>query len=404
MTQTPQDQIQSTLQSKIARAPINWPGALVLTLTPIAALILLPLYLWSNTISMAAWITFVLFGVWTGISISAGYHRLWAHRTYEAHWTIRLFLMLGGTLTAQNSILFWASGHRTHHKHVDDVDHDPYSSKRGFWFSHIGWMLRNYPSGEANYKNAPDLLNDRMVMFQHKYYIPLLLVTNIGFTAAIGWAVGDVWGVMLMAGLVRMVLGHHITFFINSFAHMFGKQPYTDENTARDNVWLALVTWGEGYHNYHHIFQYDYRNGVKWWQFDPTKWLVSSLSKVGLTYNLKRIPTLTILHAEVAMKFKRAEENLSTAVSSYGHDMHHDMELIRHRFKQERDALSTTMNEWKSLKEQAFLLKKAEMSQKIHDAERRMKVDFRLIEQRLHAHGERLEIALRGIQFVKSAG
>jgi len=298
-------------------------------------------------------------------------------------------LMLGGTLTAQNSILFWASGHRTHHQHVDDVDHDPYSAKRGFWYSHLGWMLRNYPSGEANYKNAPDLLNDRMVMFQHNYYVPLLLLTNIGFTAAIGWAVGDIGGVMLMAGLVRMVLGHHITFFINSLAHMFGKQPYTDENTARDNVWLALITWGEGYHNYHHIFQYDYRNGVKWWQFDPTKWLVSSLSKVGLTYNLKRIPTLA---------------NLSTAVSTYGHDMHHDMELIRHRFKQEYDAFSTTMNEWKTLKEQAFLMKKAEMAQKIQAVDSHLKVDFRLIEQRLQAHADRLEIAFRGIRFVKSAG
>ncbi|MBC7751304.1 MAG: acyl-CoA desaturase, partial [Candidatus Saccharibacteria bacterium] len=239
--------------------------------------------------------------------------------------------------------------------------------------------------------------------FQHNYYIPLLLITNIGFTAAIGWAVGDIWGVMLMAGLVRMVLGHHITFFINSLAHMFGKQPYTDENTARDNVWLALITWGEGYHNYHHIFQYDYRNGVKWWQFDPTKWLISGLSKVGLTSNLRRIPTLTILHAEVMMKFKRAETSISTAVSSYGHDMHHDVELIRHRFKQEYDALSTTLNEWKTLKEQAFLLKKAEMSQKIHDVDLGLKIDFRLIEQRLQAHAERLEIALRGIPFVKSA-
>lgn len=399
MTQTPQEYAQST----DSRPPINWPGALVLTITPIAALILLPLYLWSHSISMAAWIVFAIFVVWNGLGITAGYHRLWAHRTYQATWIVRFILMIGGTLGVQNSILFWASGHRTHHQHVDDVDHDPYSAKRGFWYSHIGWMLRNYPSGAANYKNAPDLLNDPMVMFQHNYYIPLVLFTNIAMPALIGWAVGDIWGVMLMAGLVRLVISHHVTFFINSLAHMFGTQPYTDENTARDNPWLAFVTWGEGYHNYHHIFQYDYRNGVKWWQFDPTKWLILGLSKVGLTYNLKRIPTLTILHAEVAMKFKRAEANISTAVSTYGHDMQHDMEVIRHRFKQEYEAFSTTLNEWTSLKEQAFQLKKAEMSQKIQEVDARLKTDFHLIEQRLHAHADRLEIALRGIRFVKKA-
>ena len=317
-------------------------------------------------------------------------------------WIVRLFLMLGGTLGIQNSILFWASGHRTHHQHVDDVDHDPYSAKRGFWYSHIGWMLRNYPSGESNYKNAPDLLNDRMVMFQHNYYIPMVLLTNVGFTALIGWAVGDIWGVMLMAGLVRLVLNHHFTFFINSLAHMWGTQPYTDENTARDNPVLAFFTWGEGYHNFHHIFQYDYRNGVKWWQFDPTKWLILVLSKVGLTYNLKRIPTLTILHAEVAMKFKRAEANISTAVSSYGHDMQHDMEVIRHRFKTEYEAFSSTLSEWTKLKEQAFLNKKAEMSQKVKEVDSRMKADLKQIEQRIHEHGERLETALRGIRFVKA--
>jgi stearoyl-CoA desaturase (delta-9 desaturase) len=400
MTQTPPDNAQST----DSRPPINWPGALVLTITPMAAVILLSLYLWSHSISMAAWIVFAIFAAWTGLGITAGYHRLWAHRTYQATWIVQFMLMIGGTLAVQNSILFWASGHRTHHQHVDHVDKDPYSAKRGFWYSHIGWMLRNYPSGESNYKNASDLLKDPLVMFQHNYYVPLVLVTNFGLTALIGWAVGDIWGVMLMAGLVRLVMSHHFTFFINSLAHMFGTQPYTDENTARDNPWLAFVTWGEGYHNYHHIFQYDYRNGVKWWQFDPTKWLILGLSKVGLTHNLKRIPTLTILHAEVAMKFKRAEVNISTAVSTYGHDMQSDMEVIRFRFKQEYDAFSSTLNEWTKLKEQAFMLKKAEMSQKIQEVDMRMKGDFHLIEQRLHAHADRLETALRGIRFVKSAG
>lgn len=373
------------------RAPINWPAAVLLTLTPLGALILIPLYAFYADFSTAAWLSLIGFLAFSGMGITTGYHRLWAHRTYDAHPIVRLVLMLGGTMATQNSILVWASGHRTHHRHVDHIDLDPYSAKRGFWFSHIGWMLRQYDNyaneGSQDYKNAPDLLKDRLVMFQHNHYGKLLILTNIGFPLALGLAVGDVWGVLLLGGLLRLVLSHHFTFFINSLAHMWGKQPYTDENTARDNFWLALVTWGEGYHNYHHIFQYDYRNGVKWWQFDPTKWLILGLSKVGLTYNLKRIPNFTIKKAEVAMKFKHAEQRLAV----YGHDMREDMLQIRQHLSQEYDAFTQTMNEWAALKEKAIEMKKAEFAQKLHEVDERLKHEYHLMEQRMHAHGLKLE-------------
>ena len=195
--------------------------------------------------------------------------------------------MLFGAMSLQNSILIWSSQHRTHHRFVDDVDKDPYSARRGFWFSHMGWILRNYPSGVNDFSNARDLERDPMVMFQHRYYLPLTLFMNIAFPLLLGWAVGDVWGVFLLAGLLRLVINHHCTWFINSLAHMWGSQPYTDENTARDNGALAFFTFGEGYHNFHHIFQNDYRNGVRWWQWDPTKWLINALSAMGLADNLK---------------------------------------------------------------------------------------------------------------------
>lgn len=374
-------------QPTIAKPPINWPGTIVLLGLPLVALVLFPWYMWNHDFSMAAWISFFVFFAWSGLGITAGYHRLWAHRAYEAAWPVRVILMLGGTLAIQNSILFWASSHRTHHRHVDHVDLDPYSAKRGFWFSHFGWMLRNYPSGTPDYKNSPDLLKDKLVMFQDKYYIPLVLLTNIGFVMALGWAVGDLWGVVLLAGVLRIIINHHVTFFINSLAHMYGKQPYTDENTARDNFWLALITWGEGYHNYHHIFQYDYRNGVKWWQFDPTKWLILGLSKVGLTSNLKRIPSFTIRKAEVAMKFKRAEKHLAT----YGHNMHEDLAAIKQRIGQEYEDFTATLNDWAKLKEQSLEAKKAAVAEKIHQADLRLKMEFQLIEQRMRAHSDRME-------------
>jgi stearoyl-CoA desaturase (delta-9 desaturase) len=215
---------------------------------------------------------------------------------------------LFGAMALQNSILIWGSQHRTHHRFVDDVDKDPYSAKRGFWFSHMGWILRNYPSGVNDFTNAKDLERDPIVMFQHRFYLPLALAMNIGLPLALGWAVGDLWGVFLLAGVLRLVVNHHFTFFINSLAHMWGSQPYTDENTARDNGALALFTYGEGYHNFHHIFQNDYRNGVKWYQFDPTKWVIAMLAGLKLATGLKRVPDLWIQRAQLAMQFKRVEK------------------------------------------------------------------------------------------------
>ena len=267
--------MQNNSAASAEHAPINWITTIVFTVTPLAALVLVPWYGFTHGYSLWAWLSLVFFLWACGISITAGYHRLWSHRAYQAHWSVRLFFMLFGAMALQNSILIWGSQHRTHHRFVDDVDKDPYSAKRGFWFSHMGWILRDYPSGRNDFTNAKDLERDPIVMFQHRFYLPLTLAMNIGLPLALGWAVGDVWGVFLLGGLLRLVINHHFTWFINSLAHMWGTQPYTDENTARDNPVLAFLTYGEGYHNFHHIFQNDYRNGVKWWQFDPTKWLIA---------------------------------------------------------------------------------------------------------------------------------
>ena len=373
------------------KAPINWPALIVLTLTPLAALVLIPWYAWSHDFSMAAWVSFVIVLALNGLSITAGYHRLWSHRAYEASWPVRFVLMIFGTMTVQNSILNWSSGHRNHHRYVDDVDLDPYSAKRGFWFSHIGWMLRDYPSGRLDYKNSPDLLKDKMVMFQHNYYVPLALATNFGIPLAIGYMIGDVAGVMLLAGLLRLVVSHHFTFFINSWAHVSGKQPYTDTNTARDNPVLALFTWGEGYHNFHHIFQYDYRNGVKWWQYDPTKWLIYGLSRVGLASNLRRIPRYTIVKAEVEMKFKRAEQSLAV----YGLEFKQDIKTLKEKISQEYESYKQTANAWTQLKEQELQAKKEQVSQSLKTADQKLRAEFKQVELKMAAHSERMQTLLK---------
>ena len=364
------------------KAPLNWPALVVLTLTPLLALILIPWYSWNHDFSTAAWVSFFIIFPLNGLSITAGYHRLWSHRAYEASWPVRFILMIFGTMAVQNSILFWSAGHRNHHRYVDDVDMDPYSAKRGFWFSHIGWMLRDYPSGHLDYKNVSDLKNDKMVMFQHNHYNLLAVLTNFGIPLAVGYLSGDVWGVLLLAGLLRLVINHHFTFFINSWAHISGSQPYTDQNTARDNPVMAFFTWGEGYHNYHHIFQYDYRNGVKWWQYDPTKWLIYGMAQIGLTRKLRRIPRFTIQKAEVEMKFKRAEKTLEV----YGFAFKEDLSALKEKFSAEYASYKQTVNDWSKLKEQEINAKKEQINQAIKQADHKLKHEYHQMELTMHAH------------------
>jgi stearoyl-CoA desaturase (Delta-9 desaturase) len=235
---------------EVRKPPLIWANALMFALTFAAAAVLVPWYGLRYGFSGADFAVALFFLFANGMSVTAGYHRLWAHRTYEAHLPVRIFYLIFGTMALQNSAFAWCSGHRTHHLHVDDVDLDPYSARRGFWFSHIGWMLREYPSGVPDFSNIPDLKKDRLLAFQHRYYVPLAVGLNFGLPILAGLLFHDFWGMLILAGVLRLVWSHHVTFFINSLAHMWGTRPYTDDNTARDNPALAVITYGEGYHNF----------------------------------------------------------------------------------------------------------------------------------------------------------
>lgn len=376
-----------TQPQSFENAPINWIPAFVLISTPLAALLIVPYYLWTHSVSWQVWAIFAFFMAWNGLSITVGYHRLWSHRTYQAHPIVKWFFLIGGTLAVQGSVFDWCAGHRLHHRHVDDIYQDPYSAKRGFWFSHIGWMLKNYPSGHYDYKNIPDLKADPVLVAQDKYYALWILLANIGLPALFGWMVGDIAGTLVLAGLLRLVLSHHFTFFINSLCHMFGTRPYTDTNTARDNPILAIFTWGEGYHNYHHFFQYDYRNGVKWWQYDPSKWIIYGLSKIGLTWDLKRIPDVTIQHAQTEMAFKLAEKKVAT----FSGNLTSDFQAIKDRLNSEQQAFKQTIAEWQALKTQAIEMKKNEFAQRIHEVDDKLKDQFSGIENKLRNHAQQIE-------------
>jgi stearoyl-CoA desaturase (delta-9 desaturase) len=335
-----------TADATPARAPYNWPAIFMFLITTIPVVTVFPWYAANFGFDTFEWVCFLVLWAFNGMSITAGYHRLWAHRSYEASKPLQIFYMLFGAMALQNSILVWSSSHRVHHRHVDDVDHDPYSAKRGLWFSHIGWMLRNHESGRQDFRNAKDLEANPIVRFQHKYYLLLAVGMNVGVPLLLGILHGDIWGSLLLGGLLRLVVSHHCTFFINSLAHYWGSRPYTTENTARDNGVLALFTWGEGYHNYHHLFQWDYRNGIRWYQWDPTKWLIASCKFLGLARSLKRVPEFQIRQALVERQLQKAEETLGQCQD------HGRLATLRQSLETEMQHFKETLAHWAALQQE----------------------------------------------------
>ncbi len=370
--------------------PVNWPATLMFALTALAAVTLVPWYAFTFEVSAGAWIVAVVFLSLNELSITAGYHRLWAHRTYSAHWSVRFLYMIFGSMALQNTVFEWAAGHRKHHINVDDVELDPYSAKRGFWFSHMGWMVRKYPSGIYDYGNINDLTRDPMLAFQARHYLKLAVGTNVLFPAIVGLAIGDFWGTMMVAGVLRLVVSHHFTFFINSLAHMWGSRPYTDSNTARDNPVIAFFTFGEGYHNFHHYFAHDYRNGVRWWQWDPTKWLIAALGSVRLARNLKRVPRVQIQRAVMEMQFKQAEARLATARAAGPALVHIDE--LRMRLAHEYESFKAALAEWSRVKDAWYESKKRALLHRLEAEESNFRAQLREIEYGLKLQAKRLRL------------
>jgi stearoyl-CoA desaturase (Delta-9 desaturase) len=271
----------------------NWVNASVLTATPIAACVLATWYVLSQGFVWTDLVPFFAMYFLSGLAVTAGYHRYYAHRTYDCHPIVQALVLLFGAAALQNSALAWVSDHRSHHRHVDG-DADPYNIQRGFLWAHIGWIFFEDPSRARVHSNVRDLERSRLVRLQARLYVPLALIVGLGLPFAIGLAFDRPWGGMLWGGLVRTVFVHHCTFLINSAAHFFGERPYSTEISARDNGWLALLSYGEGYHNFHHAFPSDYRNGIAWYHWDPTKWTIRSLSFAGLAWGLRRTPAAAI--------------------------------------------------------------------------------------------------------------
>lgn len=265
---------------------IDWKITSFIVLYQVLLILALPFYFYYSTPSFGILLAAAILVILTGISITAGYHRLYSHRSYKAAPLFEIIILFFATMAFQGSALRWSHTHRLHHRFVDK-EKDPHNINRGILYAHILWIFRK-PEPLDN-SIIPDLASRKLLQFQDKHYKWLAFGANFIAFAVVGIALHDPLGAFILVWWARLFLVHHFTWFINSLAHTWGAKTYSREQTAVNNAIIALLTFGEGYHNYHHVFASDYRNGIRWYQYDPTKWLIWSLSKIGLAADLTAV-------------------------------------------------------------------------------------------------------------------
>ncbi len=361
---------------------VNWITSIFLLATLLVAVIGTPIYLWHFGLDWFQVAMFLFYVPATAMSITLGYHRLFAHKAFKARLPVRLGTLIFGACAFENSALDWASDHRDHHKYTDDEHDDPYSIKRGFFYAHIGWLI--FKLTPESRDNVNDLKKDKLIMWQHRHCQLIAVLVGLVLPAILGYLWNGASGALggfLIAGVTRVVVVQHSTFFINSLCHTIGRRPYSSASTARDSRLMAFLTFGEGYHNYHHSFQHDYRNGVKRRSYDPTKWAIWLMSKVGLASDLKRVPAEKILMAEMRETQRQIESQKvklpsSKEASNYPQQWQNALESYNamlerftknfHELEQSlADKVSVSkqcLNEWR-LESRKLLKHLAEMSQ-----------------------------------------
>jgi stearoyl-CoA desaturase (delta-9 desaturase) len=241
-----------------------------------------------------------------------GYHRLWAHSSYSASLPLKIYLAAVGGGAVEGSIRWWSRDHRAHHRYTD-TDKDPYSVRKGLMYSHIGWMVMKQNPKRVGRTDISDLNGDPVVVWQHKHYLWVVFFMGLIFptlVAGLGW--GDWKGGFIYAGILRIFFVQQATFCVNSLAHWLGEQPFDDRNSPRDHVITALVTLGEGYHNFHHEFPSDYRNAIEWHQYDPTKWSIWTWKQLGLAYDLKQFRSNEIEKGRLQQMQKKIDRKRAT--------------------------------------------------------------------------------------------
>ena len=267
---------------------LNWISAIVFGLFHVGAIAALFMFSWRNLA-----VALVLYWMATGLGISLGYHRLHTHRSYKVPLALEYFFAVCGALTLEGGPIFWVATHRIHHQHSDQPG-DPHSPHEGGFWAHMGWILFgevNHNNTKANAKYAPDLAKHQFYVWLNNYHwIPLVILGLL--LLATGGLPMMLWGVCL-----RVVFGLHATWLVNSATHMWGKRRFATRDDSRNNWWVALITFGEGWHNNHHAHPTSARHGLAWYEFDPS-WISLKIMKFfGIATSIK-VAKVTSSYAE----------------------------------------------------------------------------------------------------------
>lgn len=259
---------------------IRWGTGVFLVITHAAAIA--ALFFWSWTAMIAAVLLYWIAG---SLGIGMGFHRLLTHRGYYVPKVVEYFLVTCGTFALEGGPIQWVTTHRIHHAHTDKQG-DPHTPRDGAWWAHIGWILRGTAQNHdqaTHERYAPDVIKDSYYVWLDRFYYVPSIVLLIAL-----WAFGG-WGVMLWGIFLRVTVGLHSTWLVNSATHLWGRRRFGTSEDSRNSWWVALLTFGEGWHNNHHAFPTSARHGLKWYEFD-LNWLgIRTLQLLGVARAIKRV-------------------------------------------------------------------------------------------------------------------
>ena len=230
------------------------------------------------------------------VAITGFYHRYFSHRTFRTSRAIQFVFAVLGTMAVQRGPLWWAAHHRHHHAHADEADDSHSPAQHGFWWSHVGWFMNR-----SNFRTRSEMIRDLMRYPELRFLDRFDIVPPIALAALLffgGNALADAYPQLGTSGaqlliwgfFISTVLLHHVTFTVNSLAHRFGRRRYATSDDSRNNWWIALLTFGEGWHNNHHHFPGSVRQGFYWWEIDLTYYLLRAMAACGLVWDLKSVP------------------------------------------------------------------------------------------------------------------
>jgi stearoyl-CoA desaturase (delta-9 desaturase) len=271
---------------------IRWLNVIFFTAFHVVALLAPWFFSWS-----ALGLLLFLHWLFGSIGICLGYHRLLSHKSFQVPKWLEYAIATIGALAMQGGPIFWIGGHRQHHAHTEDVNLDPYSSERGFWWSHMLWIL--YPRSEffdyeTYQKYAPDLARQPFYRWLDRYFLLLQIPLALLLYAVGGWSF-VIYGVVL-----RAVLLWHSTWFVNSATHMWGYRTFNADDNARNLWWVSIVTYGEGWHNNHHTYPNVAKAGFQWWEIDVTWWSIKLLQTLGLARKVVLPPAKSINQGRIS--------------------------------------------------------------------------------------------------------